>query len=143
MVKIMKNRTVWLISVALCAIICLGMLLALPAILNADSSQDVVSLADFTKIYRNALISPLNKAASEATDPQIAKFSQTLVQSYELEKTGGDVNEQSNMSDILPDLKKIHKTAMNTPLKEAGKQIQDKELSEFYNRFITKCGVDK
>ncbi|RPJ62923.1 MAG: hypothetical protein EHM12_03510 [Dehalococcoidia bacterium] len=139
----MKNRTVWLICIGFCAIIGLSMMLALPAILHADSSQDGTSAVDFTKIYKNALISPLNKAASEVTDPQIAKFSQTLVQSYELEKTGENVNEQSNMSDILPDLKKIHKTAMNTPLKEAGKQIQDKELSEFYNRFITNCGVDK
>jgi hypothetical protein len=28
------------------------------------------------------------------------------------------------------------------PLKEAGKQIQDKEISEYYNRFVTKCGVE-
>lgn len=139
----MKNRIIWLMAVALCGIIGLGVLLALPAIINADTDQNGMSAADFTKIYKNALISPLTKATSEATDPQLAQFSQKLVNAYELDKTGANTNEQSSLSDLVPDLKKINKVALNMPLKEAGKQIQDKELSEFYDRFISRCGVDK
>ncbi|OGO18536.1 MAG: hypothetical protein A2Z02_03145 [Chloroflexi bacterium RBG_16_48_7] len=130
-------------AVSLCGIIVLGMLLALPAMINADSNQDGVSAADFTKIYKNALISPLTKATSEATDPQLAQFSQKLVSAYGLENTGANTNEQSNLSDLVPDIAKINKVALDMPLKEAGKQIQDKELSEFYNRFISRCGVGK
>lgn len=118
------------------------MLLALPAILNAAADEGNISVADFTKLYKNALLSPLTTAAGEASDPQIAQFSQKLIQSYDLEETGTGINEQSDLSELLPDLKKINKAAMETPLEEAGKQIQDKELAEFYNRFITKCGVD-
>ena len=139
----MKNRVIWLMAVTICGLIGLGMLLALPAILRADSNQDGMSAADFTKIYKNALISPLTKATSEATDPQIAQFSQKLVNAYELDKTGANTNEQSNLSDLVPDIAKINKVALNMPLKEVGKQIQDKELAEFYNRFISRCGVDK
>jgi hypothetical protein len=139
----MKNRTVWLMSVALCGIIVIGLLLALPSMLNADNSQDSMSAADFTKIYKNALIGPLTKATSEVKDPQLAQFSQKLVQSYELDKTGANTNDQSKLSDLVPDISKITKNAMNMPLIEAGKQIQDKDLSDFYNRFITNCGVGK
>jgi hypothetical protein len=141
--EIMKNRTIWLMAVTLCGFIVLGMLMALPTIIKADSDQAGLSAADFTKIYKNALISPLTKATSEATDPQLAQFSQKLVNAYELDKTGANTNQQSNLSDLVPDITKINKVALNMPLKEAGKQIQDKELSEFYNRFITRCGVDK
>jgi hypothetical protein len=129
--------------VALCGIIVIGLLLALPSMLNADNSQDSMSAADFTKIYKNALIGPLTKATSEVKDPQLAQFSQKLVQSYELDKTGANTNDQSKLSDLVPDISKITKNAMNMPLIEAGKQIQDKDLSDFYNRFITNCGVGK
>jgi hypothetical protein len=139
----MKNRTVWLMAMAFCGIMMLGMLLALPAIINADANQNGMSSADFTKIYKNALISPLTKATSEATDPQIAQFSQKLVNAYELDKTGANTNEQSNLSDLVPDIAKINKVGLDMPLKEAGKQIKDPEIADFYNRFITECGVGK
>ncbi|MBN1376229.1 MAG: hypothetical protein JXA01_08750 [Dehalococcoidia bacterium] len=142
MIKLLKTRAIWFVAAAIIGIIVVGMLLALPAILNADSDDGNRSIADFTKIYKNALLSPLTQAVDEVSDPQIAKFSQKLIQSYELEETTTGISEQSNLSDLLPDLKKINKAAMETPLKEAGKQIQDKELSDFYKRFIKNCGVD-
>jgi len=139
----MKNRTIWLMAVAFCGIIMLAMLLALPAVLNADANQSGMSASDFTKIYKNALITPLTKATSEATDPQIAQFSQKLVNAYELDKTGANTNEQSNLSDLVPDIAKINKVGLDMPLKEAGKQIKDPDIADFYNRFITECGVGK
>jgi hypothetical protein len=141
----MKNRYGWFLAVALTGIIVIGMLLAIPSILTADNSQSQGSMtaAEFTSAYRQALMSPLTKATSEVKDPEIAQFSQKLVQAYELEKVGANTNDQSKLSDLLPDIAKIEKTAMNMPLKEAGKQIKDKELSEFYSRFIATCGVDK
>ena len=119
-----------------------GMLLAIPSMLTADDSQNPMSVTDFAASYRQALISPLNRATSEVKDPEIAQFSQKLVKSYELDETAANVNEQSNLSDMLPDLVKIQKAAIDMPLKEAGTQIKDKELSEFYTRFITNCGVE-
>ena len=139
----MKNRTIWLMAVAFCGIIMLAMLLALPAVLNADANQSGMSASDFTKIYKNALITPLTKATSEAPDPQIAQFSQKQVSAYELDKTGANTTEQSNLSDLVPDIAKINKVALDMPLKEAGKQIKDPEIADFYNHFITECGVGK
>ncbi len=121
----------------------LGVSLALPSVLRADNSQPVtMPTAEIAKVYRQALVSPLNKATSEIKDPDLASFSQKLVQSYELDKTTANTSDQSNLSDLLPDMAKIEKNAINLPLKEAGKQLKDKDLSDFYNRFITSCGVD-
>jgi len=139
----MKSRNVWLLGIALTGVIVIGLLLALPSMLIADNSQNTMSASEFTSAYKQALIAPFNKAAAEVKDPQIAGFTQKLIGAYELDKTGANVNDQSKMSDLLPDLVKINKTALNMPLKEAGKQIQDKELAEFYTRFTTNCGVDK
>ncbi len=121
----------------------LGISLALPSVLKADNSQTVtMPTAEIAKAYRQALVSPLNKATSEIKDPDLASFTQKLVQSYDLEKTAANTSDPSNLSDLLPDISKIEKNAINMPLKEAGKQLKDKDLSDFYNRFITSCGVD-
>ena len=121
----------------------LGISLALPSVLKADNSQAVtMPTAEIVKAYRQALVSPLNKATSEIKDPDLASFTQKLVQSYDLEKTAANTSDPSNLSDLLPDISKIEKNAINMPLKEAGKQLKDKDLSDFYSRFITSCGVD-
>jgi hypothetical protein len=138
----MSNKSVWLLCVGLVGVIGLALLLALPSMLKADDNQPVISATEFTRLYKEALITPLTKAANETKDAQLASFSQKLINSYELDKTASNVNEQSSLSDVLPDLVKINKVALEMPLKEAGKQIQDKEISEFYNRFVTKCGVE-
>ncbi|MGA2159754.1 MAG: hypothetical protein ABSG90_11105 [Dehalococcoidia bacterium] len=139
----MKGKIIWITAIGLGGIIVLGVSLALPSVLRADNSQPVtVPTAEIAKVYRQALVSPLNKATSEIKDPDLASFSQKLVQSYELDKTTTNTSDQSNLSDLLPDMAKIEKNAINLPLKEAGKQLKDKDLSDFYNRFITSCGVD-
>ncbi|MGA9047738.1 MAG: hypothetical protein WB588_01970 [Dehalococcoidia bacterium] len=139
----MKGKIIWITAIGLGGIIVLGVSLALPSVLRADNSQPVtMPTAEIAKVYRQALVSPLNKATSEIKDPDLASFSQKLVQSYELDKTTANTSDQSNLSDLLPDMAKIEKNAINLPLKEAGKQLKDKDLSDFYNRFITSCGVD-
>jgi len=47
------------------------------------------------------------------------------------------------MADLVPDIAKIQKNALDTTLKEAGKQLKDKEISDFYNRFLSNCGLDE
>ena len=123
----------------------LGISLALPGIIWADNSQTSTAptspTAEIAKAYKEALVGPLNKATSEIKDPDLASFSQKLVQSYELDKTSAN-SDPNNLSSLLPDVSRIEKNAINMPLQEAGKQLKDKDLSDFYNRFITSCGVD-
>jgi hypothetical protein len=139
----MKNKIVWLAGISLIGTMLLGMLLAIPAITNADSSQPMISPADFIKAYQQALTGPLNKATSEVKDPELARFSQNLVKSYNLEQVGAGDTGKTELADLVPDVAKIQKTALNSTLKEAGKTLKDKDLSDFYSRFISNCGVDK
>ena len=139
----MKSKLIWLAGIALIGFFMLGMLVAMPRFSNADSSQTAITATDVIKTYQNALLGPLTKATSEVKDPEIAGFSQKLVKSYELEKVGTGDSNKTELSDLVPDIAKIQKTALNTTLKEAGKSLKDKDLSDFYNRFLTNCGVDQ
>ena len=144
----MKGKFIWIMVIGLAGIIMLGLSIALPGMIWADNSQTsststtpLSPTAEIAKAYKQALVGPLNKATSEIKDPDLASFSQKLVQSYELEKTSAN-SDPNNLSSLLPDVSRIEKNAINMPLQEAGKQLKDKDLSDFYNRFITSCGVD-
>ena len=113
--------------------------------LQAQNSKPIIPTEPLTSIYKQSLIAPLNKATSEVKDKDLAKFSQNLIQSYELDKQNSTLNsdDPSSLSNLLPDIAKINKLALITPLKEAGKLIHDKELSAFYYRFLSVLGIDK
>lgn len=129
----------------LLSIVMIVALLAGPAISKANSNQADSAPVELTDAYRKALTEPLSKAVSEVKDPEIAAFSQKLVQAYGLENTvaQSNVDDASGLVTLLPDVAKIHKTAMDMPLIEAGKQLKDKELSDFYQSFISSIGVGK
>jgi len=141
----MQSKVKWILVGELTGIIMLVALLAGPTILKANNNQAELPSAEFTDIYRQALTAPLNRAIGEVKDPEIASFSQKLVQAYELENSASNsnVDDTSGLANLLPDVAKIHRTAMDMPLIEAGKQIKDKELAEFYQSFISRCGVEK
>lgn len=99
--------------------------------------------AEFPGIYKQAVTSPLERAISETNDPELAQFSQKLLQGYELDKLNTDISSDTgDMASLLPDIKNINKVAMETTLKEAGKTLSDPELSEFYSSFMKRIGVD-
>ncbi len=142
----MKNRgnilfTVSLIVFAFFAVLFMGC----SSVLQAEDSKAVIPTAELSNVYKQALLEPLNKANSEIKDPEIAQFSQKLVQAYELNKTSENSynGERAGLASLLPNISKINKVALDLPLKEAGKQIADKEIAEFYNSFITRTGVNK
>ena len=141
----MQTKIKWFLAGELLSIIVIVALLAGPAILKANSNQADSASTELADVYRKALTAPLEKAVSEVKDPEIARFSQKLIQAYGLENTASNsnVDDSSGLANLLPDVANIHKTAMNMPLIEAGKQIKDKELADFYNDFITRCGVGK
>jgi hypothetical protein len=139
----MKSRIGWFFAGIVLAVI-LGALLVVPAVANAENGQTAFSMADFAKIYRQALVSSLNKVKSEIKDPSTADFYSKLLQAFDLENatTANGSTDNFNLADLLPDLGKIEKAAIETPLKEAVKQLKDKDLVDFYNAFLSKCGVN-
>jgi hypothetical protein len=141
----MQTKMKLFLAGELLSIVMIVALLAGPAISKANSNQVDSASAELTDVYRQALTAPLAKAVSEVKDPEIAAFSQKLVQAYGLENTASQTNtdETSGLANLLPDVAKIHRTAMDMPLIEAGKQLKDKELSDFYQSFISSIGVGK
>jgi hypothetical protein len=141
----MNTKVKWFIAGELLAIIMIIALLAGPAISKANSNQADSPSSELTDVYRQAVTAPLAKAVSEVKDPEIAGFSQKLVKAYGLENTAAQssADDASSLVNLLPDVAKIHRTAMDMPLIEAGKQLKDKELSDFYQTFISSIGVGK
>lgn len=138
----MKNKIVLIFATLLAAFIIIG-LVTVPSVAKADNTDNVTSLTDFVKIYRQALVSPLIKAKSDIKDPMIASFYGKLIQSFNLENstnTDGPYDE-SNLANLVPNLLQIEKAAIDMPLKEAGNQLKDKDLSDFYKSFISSIGV--
>jgi hypothetical protein len=113
--------------------------------LRAENNTPIIPTEPLATIYKQSITQPLNKAASESTDPDIAKFSQNLIKSYELDKQKNSFNDEdpSSLSNLLPDIFTINKKALTAPLQQAGKLIKDKDISEFYYRFISTLGIEK
>jgi hypothetical protein len=107
---------------------------------NADNITEVRVPAELAQAYNNALTSTLNKAANEVQDADLSRFTKNLIASYPL---GGAVSESQTPESLLPDVKGITKIASDSALREAGKNLKDKELKEFYDSFIKSIGVGK
>ena len=104
-------------------------------------TEDIPVLSAET--YNKALLSMFQRTEGQVQDREIGGFYQKLISAYSLDKnlvesTSGEVSDQSSM---LPDVRTIQNTALSLPFQEAGKNIQDKELSEFYQKFVTSAGL--
>jgi hypothetical protein len=141
----MQTKIKWIFAGQILAIVMIIALLAGPSVLNANNDQTELQPSEFAVIYKQAVTSPLNKAVSKVKDTEIARFSQKLIQAYELDDVASNngMDDASGMANLLPDVENIHRKAMDMPLIEAGKQIKDKELADFYKSFISNIGVEQ
>ena len=51
--------------------------------------------------------------------------------------------EDTTLAGLLPDIEKIYRTALTSPLQEVEKEIEDPEIAEFYHRLIQKYELDE
>jgi hypothetical protein len=111
------------------------------ATINSETNELEVP-DELANIYQESLTSPLERAISETNDPELAKFSQKLLDNYQLTKTENNGDSAGSIASLLPDVKYINQVAMETTLVEAGKTLKDPELSEFYSSFIQRIGIE-
>jgi hypothetical protein len=97
---------------------------------------------ELANLYQESLTTPLERAVSETDDPELAQFSQKLLDNYQLTQNENNGDSAGSIASLLPDVKYINQVAMETTLVEAGKTMKDPELSEFYNSFIHRIGVE-
>lgn len=65
-------------------------------------------------------------------------------------QTGDGSDNLTSMSDnlsqglvsLLPDIQKIYREALTTPLQEAKKQIYDKDIADFYNLLLERSSLN-
>ena len=138
----MKHIVIIGVEILLLFAIIFGFLMAAPSIARSQNNEQSFSLTNIASIYKQALISPFAKASAEIKDPRMAGFFKELVTSMELDKPATVTEGQpETLANVLPDIQKINKAALTTPLVAAGKQIQDKEIADFYQSFLKQCGV--
>jgi hypothetical protein len=121
----------------------MGPLSSTPAAAGGEpESSDPIEISTDNTTFRENIYGILQKAGSEIQDSDISRYYQLLVGAYELgESPSGTADgEDPSPSDILPDINKISRTALILPLQEAGKQIKDKELAQFYYKFLASAG---
>ena len=98
-----------------------------------NNSQIEPSSSGIADSYKKALTAPF-AAIGEVKDPGIASFAMKLMHAYDL--NNNNERTASGLASLLPNVAGIHRTAMDMPLIEAGKQIKDQEISDFYQGFI-------
>lgn len=118
--------------------------LSSPTFMTAQSEDSTPTevMAENAESYREVIISSLQKAGAEIQDNDIDQFYQELLQEYELDElsSGEAQAEYTSLAEMLPDIKKVNHAAVTLPLQKAGKNIQDKEIAQFYYKFLKDVG---
>ena len=98
--------------------------------------------ADSAETYRGAISSLLQGAGDEIQDNDLSHFYLMLLSGYEINGTDSKTaqTQDYDSKEILPDINKIYRAALTLPLEEAGKNIRDKEIAEFYYQFLRDAG---
>jgi len=119
----------------------LGSLSPVPAT-GESGGSDVTETSSDNTTFREDVYSLLQEAGNEIQDSDTNQYYQKLIQGYELDEPLPELpeGEEPSPADILPDITKINQIALTLPLQEAGKNIQDDEISEFYYSFLQSAG---
>lgn len=132
MVKIVIGLVIGMI---LTGALFMGPLAKVPSRAEADNSSPGEVPTDIAEVYRESLLLPLQNAGDEITDSETSRFYNKLMQVYELDEIA-----PGTLNNLMPDIEKIHKAATILPLQEAGKNIQDEEIRQFYYELLKDAG---
>jgi hypothetical protein len=119
----------------------LGSLSSVPATGESGGSE-VTEMSSDNTTFREDVYSLLQEAGNEIQDSDTSQYYQKLIQGYELDEPLPELpeGEEPSPADILPDITKINQIALTLPLQEAGKNIQDDEIAEFYYSLLESAG---
>jgi len=104
-------------------------------------AQDGQTQVDGTAPASDTSLTDLNNAFQQARleihDPDIAAYYDKLVSAYAISTP----SDSQSSAAALPDVKNIQQAALTLPLQEAGKQINDPEIAQFYRKFLNDTGL--
>ena len=64
-----------------------------------------------------------------------------LAQSEDLGAASGNLSQ--SLVELLPDIEKIYREALTSPLHEAGKTIYDEDIARFYHTLLDNMSLDE
>ena len=108
---------------------------ATPSAMAQESDPPSDNLASLDSNYILELNDNLKRAGDQIVDPDTKAFYDKLTSSYDLD--------QVSNADYgwLPDIDNIQRSALALPLQEAGKNIKDRNIADFYARFLAEVGL--
>lgn len=120
----------------------MGPLSVTPAKGQTDGFNLAEMLPDLAKTFERSLASPMYAVGEEIQDNDTGQLYRKLLHEYELDEPYYKIAraEHSSLVDVLPDIKKINKAAITLPLQEAGKNIHDEEIAQFYYKLLESAG---
>jgi len=109
---------------------------------KADNDSAAATPPDDATILQQFQAS-LAKVSTEINDPDTKNYYDKLTSSYDLNNVNNDASTASAATTALPDITKIQQTALSLPLTEAGKTITDKDIAQFYQKFLSDVGINE
>jgi len=129
----------------LLTVMVLGTSICVPAVYASNvtySGQEAPVAENTTVNPRAEITSMLNEARGKIRGQETRKYYDNLVAAYDLDEpsSGAGQAEYPDEQETLPDIEKIQNAALTLPLQEAGKRIKDKEIADFYYKFLKDAG---
>lgn len=130
----MKTWLIFLAGVVLTAAVIIGVnIFTLSA--KAEENVSTPTTVSDNGTTTQDIINVLSQGRTGITDPDTLAFYDKLVAGYQLTDSQGN-------QVAVPDIEQIQYTAVTLPLQEAGKQIHDPEIKEFYYKFLADSGFE-
>ena len=87
-----------------------------------------------------ALPPRIQRAGQQIEDPETKAYYELLMENINPHLASADT---TGSESYLPDIEGIYHESLTTPFQQAGQQIEDPEIKAFYDRLISKSGLDK
>jgi hypothetical protein len=130
-----KTVLAFLVGAAFAATAIFVWVAAAPSARAQEDEPTSDNLTGLNSKYILELNDNLKQAGERIVEPGTKAFYDKLISGY-------DLDQATNAGDEwLPDVDYIQRSAITLPLQEAGKQIKDADIADFYARFLADTGL--
>ena len=141
----MNTRTVLAffagVTMTVAVVLCIS--LVAPYARAQDNVEAIGSRSGTGGAYHLGLADALRQVGTEIECEDTMEFYDRLIDEYGLEGPVGYTSRQESRAGqlVIPDMARIQRTALTLPFYEAGKNITDSDLRQFYYSFLEDIGL--
>ena len=130
-----KTVLAFLVGAAFAAAAIFVWVAAAPSARAQEDEPSSDNLTGLNSKYILELNANLKQAGEQIVDPSTKAFYDKLTSGYNLDQA------ENAGDEWLPDVDNIQRSAITLPLQEAGKNIKDQDIANFYARFLAEIGL--